>query len=139
MGSGNEAKISKILGIDYGRTKVGLAFANSETKIAFVHGTLKNDKDFLQKLLEIIEGENIGKIIIGVPSYVNRKEVVYESEKLGDTIKKILPTVEIEYQNEMFTTKMAQKNLIERGIKSVKKHDDEEAARIILQSWLDNK
>jgi len=45
----------------------------------------------------------------------------------------------VEYQNEMFTTKMAQANLIERGEKGVSQHDDEEAARIILQEWLDRK
>ena len=45
--------------------------------------------------------------------------------------------IRIEYQNEMFTTKMAQANLIERGVKHVSLHDDEEAARIILQEWLD--
>jgi RNase H-fold protein (predicted Holliday junction resolvase) len=36
----------------------------------------------------------------------------------------------------MFTTKMAQANLIERGTKQVSKHDDEEEARIILEQWL---
>jgi len=47
--------------------------------------------------------------------------------------------MEVEYQNEMFTTKIAQANLMEKGIKSIKKYDDMEAARIILQSWLDKK
>jgi RNase H-fold protein (predicted Holliday junction resolvase) len=39
----------------------------------------------------------------------------------------------------MFTTKMAQFNLRERGMKHVSKHDDVEAARIILQAWLEKK
>jgi RNase H-fold protein (predicted Holliday junction resolvase) len=73
MGMSNEAEISKILGIDYGESKVGLAKADSETRIAFVYGTLENGKDFLQKLLEIIEREEIDKIIIGVPPYINKK------------------------------------------------------------------
>ena len=137
IGRSNKAKISRILGIDYGRSKVGLAVCDWETKIAFVFGMLKNDKNFLQNLWKIMQEENISRVVIGIPSHVNRKETVYDGEKLGEAIKNSLPYVEVEYQDEMFTTKMAQDNLIERGVKKVKKHDDEEAARIILQSWLD--
>jgi putative Holliday junction resolvase len=133
----SEAKISHIFGIDYGAARVGLALADLETKIAFVYGTLENNRNFLQKLVEIIEKEDVRTVVIGIPSYINREEVEYAGEKLGKIIKKTLPGISVEYQNEMFTTKMAQNNLIERGVKGVKKHDDEEAARIILQSWLD--
>jgi len=38
----------------------------------------------------------------------------------------------------MFTTKIAETNLAEKGIKKIKKYDDQEAARIILQEWLNN-
>jgi RNase H-fold protein (predicted Holliday junction resolvase) len=37
----------------------------------------------------------------------------------------------------MFTTREAQRNLIEKGVKGIKKYDDQEAARIILQNWLE--
>jgi len=39
----------------------------------------------------------------------------------------------------MFSTKMAHFNLKKQGKKEIKKYDDKEAARIILQEWLDNK
>ncbi|MFZ2975737.1 MAG: Holliday junction resolvase RuvX [Candidatus Moraniibacteriota bacterium] len=133
----NIPQISHILGIDYGKSKVGLALADSETRIAFVYTTLSNDKNFLENLVKIIKKESVGKIIIGIPSYVNREEVLYEGEKLGARIAKVLPEIEIEYQNEMFSTKMAQANLLEKGMKNVGKFDDQEAAKIILQSWLD--
>jgi putative transcription antitermination factor YqgF len=132
----NEAKISYILGIDYGASKVGLALGDFETKMAFSYGTLDNDENMLQKLAEIIEKENASKVIIGVPNHINRKQVVYPGEKLGEFLENKLK-IEVEYENEMFTTKMAEQGLIERGVKGIKKHDDEEAARIILQSWLD--
>jgi len=127
----------KILGIDYGKSKVGLAIADSETQIAFTYATLDNDKNFLQKLMEIIERENISKVIIGVASHINRKSVVYPGERLGEFLKNKLK-IEVEYRDEMFTTKMACRNLIEKGVKGIKKYDDQEAARIILQSWLDS-
>ena len=134
----NEAEISHILGVDFGAAKIGLALAEYETKMAFAYTTIPNDKNFLQNLTEIIKKENINKIIIGIPSYVNHEKTEYEGEKLGKLIKNIFPDMEIEYQDEMFTTKMAQDNLIAKGVKGVKKYDDQEAARIILQSWLDN-
>lgn len=135
--SPNEAKISRILGIDYGQSKIGLALADNETRMAFTYNTLENNKNFMEKLAEIVQKENIEKIIIGIPSYINRKETKYEGEILGKKIKNIFPDMEIGYQNEMFTTKIAQDNLVAKGVKGVKRYDDQEAARIILQEWLD--
>jgi putative holliday junction resolvase len=129
-------EIKNFLAIDYGKSKVGLALADNETKIAFPYKTLDNDKNFFQELAEIITKRNISLVIIGLPSYINKEKVEYESEKVGKIIKDKIG-VEVEYQNEMFTTQMAQKNLIEKGVKGIKKYDDAEAARIILQSWLD--
>lgn len=136
IGNQRETQTSRILGIDYGEADVGLAVADTETRIASRYKTLKNDKDFLQNLAEIIERENTSVVVIGIPSHVNRKEVVYKGEKLGKFLKEKLG-VRIEYQDEMFTTKMAQDNLIRKGIKKIKRFDDQEAARIILQDWLD--
>ena len=131
-------KTRKFLAIDFGLSKGGLALSESETKIAFAYKTINNDKNLFQKLAEIIEEENVKTVIIGIPAYINKEEVEYAGETLGKKIKELLSFVEICYHNEMFTTRMAQKNLIEKGVKGVKKFDDQEAARIILQSWLDN-
>ncbi len=129
-------EIIHFLGVDYGKADVGLALADEETKIAFIYKTLKNDKNFLQNLAEIIERENVKTVVIGVPSYVNREQVEYDSERLGKWVENNLK-IEVVYQNEMFTTKMAQAKLIEKGVKGVKRYDDQEAARIILQEWMD--
>jgi len=144
--------MSMFLGIDYGKSKVGLAMADSETRLAFAYGTLDNDKNLLQKLAEIVGKENISKVIIGIASYIHpvkspmqRRGLplaefnrVNPSERLGKFLKNKLK-IEVEYQEEMFTTRQAQRNLIEKGVKGVKKFDDQEAARLILQGWLDRK
>jgi putative holliday junction resolvase len=130
----------KILGIDYGESKVGLAMADSETRMAFSYATLPNDKNFLQKLSEIIEKEGVLKVIIGIPSHINREMSVYPGEKLGELLRdKLKMEIEIEFQDETFTTREAQRNLIEKGVKKIKKYDDQEAARLILQGWLDRR
>jgi len=77
-------------------------------------------------------------VVIGIPSHINRFNVDYEGEKLGEIIEDNFG-IEVQYQNEMFTTKMAQQNLIEKGVKGIKRYDDQEAARIILQDWLDKR
>lgn len=128
----------KFLGIDFGRRDVGLALADSETRIAFASKKMLNDKNLLQGLAEIISQEGVTMVIIGIPSHINREEVEYEAERLGEVMENELG-VSVEYQNEMFTTKMAQAKLIEKGVKGIKRFDDQEAARIILQDWLDKK
>lgn len=129
--------MTNYLGVDWGASKVGIALAHAETGVALAYSTLKNDEFFLRNLLKLIALEDIGTVVIGIPSHVNREEVEYDGEKLGKLIGEQLPDIRIAYQDEMFTTKMAQANLIERGERHVGRHDDAEAARIILQSYMD--
>lgn len=137
MLSKNTAEISQILGVDFGAVKVGLALADSETKMAFAYEILKNDKNLKEKLKEIINEKSVNKAIIGIPSYKNGETIENEAKKLGEFLENCLK-IEVSYQNEMFTSKMAQSNLKETGFKDVSKSDDKESARIILQEWLDN-
>ncbi|MFA6285473.1 MAG: Holliday junction resolvase RuvX [Parcubacteria group bacterium] len=116
--------------MDFGKAKVGLAVADSETRIAFSFGTLKNGKNLMRDLANIIEKKGIEKIIIG--------NAGAETQDFAAALKKRL-NVPIEFQNEMFSTQQAERNLIEKGAKKIKRFDDQEAARIILQSWLDKK
>lgn len=133
----NSAKISHILGIDFGKSKIGLALADQETKIAFGYDTIKNDRNFLAKLEEIIQKEGVEEVVIGIPSYVIRTKEEYDQKALGKLLE-ANTGVKVYFDEEMFTSKMAQANLRESGKKNVEKIDDKEAARIILQSWLDN-
>lgn len=160
------------LGIDWGESKIGIAFADAETRMAFAVCAVKNDVTLLAKLGKLFSERKIGTVVIGAPvrnamrsqadtetdvegsddepgnhvlrsvtggsSHVNRKNTVYGGEVLGDAIRKEFPSVRIEYQDEMFTTKMASANLREHGIRNISRFDDQEAARIILQEWLDS-
>jgi putative Holliday junction resolvase len=136
--SRNEPVISQILAIDYGQSKVGLAMGDSSVKIAFAYKTLPNDKNFFDELSKIIAKEEIKKVIIGLPGHNNFKDSieVQEIKKLGEKIETTLK-LPVEYQEEMFTTKMARNNLKERGMKNLEQHDDQESARIILTSWME--
>lgn len=140
IGNQNEAETSQVLAIDYGQSKVGLAMGEISVKIAFAYKILPNDNNFFDNLIEIITKEGIKKIIIGWPGHNNFKNSaeVQAIKKLGEKIETELK-LPVEYQEEMFTTQMARNNLKETGMKNLNQVDDQESARIILQSWLDKK
>lgn len=132
----NEPCLSHILGVDFGEAKIGLAIADDETKMAFAFDTLGNDKNLLSKLKEIADCENVRIVVIGMTAHEKDPESAKKKQAFGEEVAKQLG-VEVFYQEEMFTTKMAQANMIAKGLRDVGKKDDAEAARIILQEWLD--
>jgi RNase H-fold protein (predicted Holliday junction resolvase) len=113
-----------------------LALADTETRIAFAYDTIKNDKDLLSNLEAIIEKENVAQVVIGIPGYVIQTKDEYDEKSLGMLLE-VNAGVQVAYQEEMFTSKMAQDNLRARGDKRANHNDDKEAAKIILQSFLD--
>ena len=132
----NSAEISHILGVDFGEAKVGLALADTETKIAFAYGTLDNAKDLIDKLGDIIVKESVKAVVIGKPKE-SEKFSSLNISKFADEIGDFFPMVRVEFEDEAFTTKMAEDRIKETGKKNIKDLDNQEAARIILQSWLD--
>lgn len=123
------------LGFDWGAAKIGVAIAHAETRLALAYGALKNDEEIMEEIGILIEKEGIGTVVIGV--HVNDTFVAkHEGEALGERLAKQF-AVRVAYQDEMFTSKMAQGNLVAQGYRKVATLDDAEAARILLQSFLD--
>jgi putative Holliday junction resolvase len=135
--SENSIKIKYYLSVDYGQSKIGLAIADSETRIAFAYDTIKNDKDLLQNILDIVRKEKIETVVIGVPKRTGDNKVAYAGEKLGKALGE--KEIDVVYQDEIYSTKIARENLKEKGFKNINRFDDEEAARIILDSWMSKK
>lgn len=124
------------MGIDWGKSDVGIALADEVSKTAFAHTTIPNENGSVERIGEMILEKGVKTVVIGIPSPVNRFEVTYDSEKLGELLENNYGVV-VHYQNEMFSTKLAERHLIERGVRGIDRYDDQEAARIILQDWLD--
>ncbi len=129
--------MSNYLGLDWGSSKIGVALAHEETRLALAYGVLPNDSTLMDALGALFEQEEIGTVVIGVHKS-DAYQGEHEGEKLGKKIAERFQ-VAIEYQDEMFTSKMAQQNLLSKGYNQVSAHDDAEAASILLQSWLDRK
>lgn len=125
--------------MDFGTSKIGLALADAEMEMAFIYQNIANDKKMMENLARIIKKENIKKIIIGKSGKLSgsgAEQKSFNIEEIGQKIERELK-VPVLYHEEMFTTKMAQDNLREKGTRDIQRYDDQEAARIILQDWLD--
>lgn len=132
----------KILGIDYGDSKVGLALSDEEKKFAFARHTLINlqPSELFQNLALICQKENIEKVIVGLP--LNQegkmgkqaKKVHRFGEDLADFLK-----IPVEFEDERFSTAMAGQLFQEasKKMRETKSIVDQQAAQIILQTYLD--
>lgn len=122
-----------ILGIDYGKKKIGLAL--SEGSLAMPYKVLRvlSRQDAVRKITDMARGEGIDKIVIGVSGQKKQEE----REIIGE-LKAVL-AIPIETWDETLTTQEAQNLAIKAGIprKKRKRMEDAFAAALMLQSYLD--
>jgi len=120
----------RILGIDYGRSKVGLAIA--ETPLAQPMGVIRYSTpgELQIKIKRVIEDSDIDKIVVGV----SEGEMAKESEEFAKSLG-------AETFDETLTSFEAQRLSIEAGIKRKKRREMEDAyaATVMLQNYLDEK
>jgi putative holliday junction resolvase len=133
----------RILGIDYGDRRIGLAISDREEKLAsrFLTVENRNLEKSIEAIKNIITKENVEKIIVGLPVGLKMKSEQTEKTRLfiGELKQKI--NLSIIEANEVFTSKMAEENLLNAGVKrgEIKNIIDQEAARIILQDYLNSR
>lgn len=143
--------MSKIIGIDLGTKKTGLAYSDESGILAFSWKTIEiNIQKILTTLVEIITNDPkraFSKIVFGLPSQEGewKTQIQAFALKLKSALQEKDIDIPIVFQNEDFSSYNAQKNILE--IKSTLKkkkrlqinttEDDAEAARIMLQNYLD--
>lgn len=130
----NSGLYMKILGIDYGRSKVGFALADGPLAEPIKVIRYKDIKILSEKIKQIIEKEQIGKVIVGISEGEMGKETKKFRKQLGEEIN-----IPIEEFDETLTSQDAQRLSREAGINRKKRHEMEDAyaASIMLQNWLD--
>lgn len=126
----------RILAIDYGRKKVGLALATS--KIAAPHSviTFFTKKELIEKLRKVIKEEKVDQIVVGISEGAMGKE----SKDFSLSLKKKLD-IPVKTWDETLTTADAQRLSIEAGIKRKKRRrlEDAYSAALILQAQIDSR
>lgn len=134
--------MGKIISIDYGEVRVGLAMSDMTNTIATGLDTLVIDRDktkLFDKIKEIIENNNIDKIVIGYPKNMNGT-LSKKTEEVDEVVEmlKVLG-IEIVKWDERLTTVSAYSTMKTLGIKQTQKNKyaDKLAATSILQDYLD--
>ncbi|MCH7575437.1 MAG: Holliday junction resolvase RuvX [Candidatus Marinimicrobia bacterium] len=136
--------MARILGIDYGERRIGLALSDPTGIIARPLLTLdqKEDSDWNSALLAICREQEVGSIVVGYP--LNMKgEKSPQTDKVDQFIlllRKITP-LPVHTYDERLTSVAAKRELVRQGIKTG--HDkgavDRTAAALLLQDYLDAK
>jgi len=129
--------MSKILGIDYGQKKVGLALADNETKIAIPFAVVSPEK-LKSKIQELIDSEEINKIVVGWPLALSGQET-NQTKEVGEFVKELRSIFDIEVvtEDERLTTTQANKQGKPASTSRRRGEDDAVAAMHILQTHLD--
>jgi putative Holliday junction resolvase len=136
--------LGRILAIDYGRKRVGLAVTDPLKMIANALTTI-HSKDIWDFIKEYLEKENVECIVVGYPKQMNNQasEAVRFINPFLKRLTKLYPEMEVKLVDERFTSKMAHQTMIDAGLKKKARQNkalvDTISATIILQSYLEQR
>lgn len=136
--------MSKIIAIDYGLKRIGVAISDESRVLAFGLDTV-SVSEIVPFLTQIVNKEHIDVFVIGKPLQKDNTQSEIENEILRfiKKLKLIFPQIVIERYDERFTSLIAKKTIIESGINKKKRADkklvDKISATLILQSFLEKK
>jgi putative Holliday junction resolvase len=133
----------RILALDYGSVRVGVAVSDPLRIIAQSVGAFKNDATLMTRLGEAIAQYAPGLIVVGMPLNLKgeKGQKAEEVERFMEKLKEAFG-IELVVWDERFTTRMAQQTLIDMGTRKKERREnkgrvDAMAAALILQSFMD--
>ena len=135
--------MSRILGLDPGERRIGVALSDPTGTIASPHSVIdRRTSDPLVAVRDLCEEEGVDRIIIGLPTGLSGFEgpSAKAARSFGSLISEGVG-LPVEFQDERFTTVTAESALLEGGVRRDKRRDvrDKVAAAVILQAYLDRK
>jgi len=135
--------MARIIAIDYGRKRTGLAVTDPLQIIANGLTTVATH-ELESFLLDYMSKEQVERVVIGLPKQMNGEmsESWKYIEPFINRFKKIKPEIPVELVDERFTSVLAHQAILQSGVgKQRRKEDkgmvDEISATIILQSYLE--
>lgn len=136
--------MGRILAIDYGKKRVGLAVTDSSQIIATALTTVEA-KEIFNYLKQYCQKEEVESFLVGEAKRMDNtlSESAVYIEPFVIKLSEIFPLIPIIRLDERFTSKMAFQTMIESGISKKARRDkalvDKIAATILLQSYLQTK
>ncbi len=136
--------MGRIIGIDYGTKRIGLAVTDPLKIFASPMETVRTC-DFESYIKKYSETETIEGFVIGYPVKMNNQasETVKFIDPFIKRLEKLFPGIPVTRADERFTSSMALQTMIDGGVKKMDRRDktmvDKISAAIILQSFLDRR
>lgn len=133
--------MGRIVALDYGRVRTGIAVTDQLHMIASGLCTVETN-NLIEFLKEYHQKEVIDKFVIGEPRQMNNQPSESEPmiRKFMESLLRIFPGIPIERQDERFTSKLAQRSLIDAGLGKKRRRNkaliDEVSATLILQAHI---
>lgn len=135
--------MGRILAIDYGRKRSGLAVTDTLQLIATGLTTVPSG-ELVKYLSDYVSKEPVDLFVVGLPKQMNNElsENMIHIEAFAKHLKRIIPTIPVVFSDERFTSVLAHRAMLEGGLKKKKRQDkglvDEISAVIILQDYLES-
>jgi putative holliday junction resolvase len=136
--------VGRILAVDYGMKRTGLAVTDPLKIIATALVTVETQK-LLNELQTYLAANDVESFVVGIPKHLNNTDadIVPEIERFIKKLEEFFPGKPVYRVDERFTSKIAQRSMIESGQNRKTRRDksviDKLSAAIILQSWLEQK
>ena len=136
--------MARLFAIDYGKKRTGIAVSDEMQIIAGGLTTVAT-VDLVDFILDYVKREPVERIVVGLPKQMNNEpsENMRRVEPFVNRLRKLLPDIPVDYHDERFTSVMAQRTIIEAGIKKMARRNkelvDEVSATIILQSYMESR
>lgn len=134
----------RVLGLDVGEKRIGLAISDSERRIATPFTTIlrRDGDDVIAKILQVVHEEGVERILVGMPLSLDGS--IGPQAKITMTFYNALITatsLKVETWDERFSSAEAERLLREAGFSHRRLRDrlDAMAATVILQEYLDSK
>lgn len=136
--------MARLLAIDYGKKRTGLAVSD-ELQIIANGLTTVATAGLVDFLLDYVKREPVERIIVGLPKQMNNEpsENMCRITPFVNRLRKLLPDIPVEFHDERFTSVLAHKAILESGIGKMARRNkelvDEVSATIILQSFMESR
>ena len=134
--------MARLMAIDYGSKRVGVAVTDTQQLIATGLATV-HSKDIIQFITNYTNKEQVCCIVVGEPKTMKNEasQSARFIEPFVKHLKRTFPAIAIKRMDERFTSKIAFKTMIDSGLKKNARQNkalvDEISATIILQSYME--
>ena len=137
--------MERILGLDIGKQKIGIAMSDLLGMTAQPKATIrsKNLEEQMEKIIDIIKENSIKEVVVGLPKDINGQdgEQALWTKSFVEKLMEKNENIKVIYIDERYTSKLALKNLSHMSMKKVKDKEliDSLAAASILETYLRQK